>query len=229
MGTCVAEPRLSNPIGIFGGTFDPIHFGHLRLAEEMAESLALEHVRFIPTGMPPHRTRPRTDAAHRLAMVRLATANNPHFVVDEREVLLPHLSYTVDTLHSLRTELGERQSLCLLLGADAFLSLSSWHRWQELFVFAHIVIAHRPGFPQSTWKDAMPEILRDEIETRMANPQDLPHCAAGLIVTRPITALDISATYIRETLHAGRNPRYLIPDTVLDYISTFQLYLPEMP
>lgn len=229
MDTCVANPRLSQPIGIFGGTFDPIHFGHLRLAEEIAESLVLDHVRFIPTGMPPHRTRPRTDATHRLAMVRLATANNPHFVVDEREVLLPHLSYTVDTLRSLRAEFGKRQSLCLLLGADAFLSLSSWHRWQELFGFAHIVIAHRPGFPQSTWKDAMPEILRDEIETRMANPQDLPQCAAGLIVTRPITALDISATYIRETLHAGRNPRYLIPDAVLDYISTFQLYLPEIP
>lgn len=229
MDTCVANPRHSQPIGIFGGTFDPIHFGHLRLAEEMAESLVLDHVRFIPTGMPPHRTRPRTDATHRLAMVRIATANNPHFVVDEREVLLPHLSYTVDTLRSLRAEFGKRQSLCLLLGADAFLSLSSWHRWQELFAFAHIVIAHRPGFPQSTWKDAMPEILRDEIETRMANPQDLAQCAAGLIVTRPITALDISATYIRETLHAGRNPRYLIPDAVLDYISTFQLYLPEIP
>lgn len=229
MGTCVAEPRLSQPIGIFGGTFDPIHFGHLRLAEELAESLELDHVRFIPTGMPPHRSRPRTDAAHRLEMVRIATANNPHFVVDAREVLLPHLSYTIDTLHSLRSEFGEQQSLCLLLGADAFLSLSSWHRWQELFLFAHIVIAHRPGFPQSTWKDAMPEILRDEIETRMANPQDLPHCPAGLIAARPITALDISATYIRETLNAGRNPRYLIPDAVLDYISTFQLYLPEIP
>ncbi len=229
MGTCVANPRPLQPIGIFGGTFDPIHFGHLRLAEEMAESLELDHVRFIPTGMPPHRSRPRTGAIHRLEMVRIATANNPRFMVDEREALLPHLSYTADTLRALRAELGEQQSLCLLMGADAFLNLSSWQRWQELFLLSHIVIAHRPGFPQSTWKDAMPEVLRDEIDTRMANPQDLAHCAAGLIVSRAITALDISATHIRETLHAGRNPRYLLPDAVLDYIYTFQLYLPEMP
>ena len=227
MDTCVVNPPSSTPIGIFGGTFDPIHFGHLRLAEEIAESLSLDHVRFIPTGTPPHRNRPRTDALHRLAMVNIATASNPHFVVDQREVALPNLSYTVNTLHSLRAEFGNHQSLCLLLGADAFLSLSSWHHWQRLFDLAHIVIAHRPGFPQSTWKDAMPEILRDEIETRMANPEDLRHCAAGLITTRPITALDISATHIRDTLRAGRNPRYLLPDAVLDYIYTLQLYLPE--
>ena len=227
MDTCVLNPPPSRPIGIFGGTFDPIHFGHLRLAEEIAESLHLEQIRFIPTGTPPHRNRPRTDALHRLAMVSIAIANNPHFVVDQREVVLPDLSYTVNTLHSLRAEFGKHQSLCLLLGADAFLSLSSWYHWQELFDLAHIVIAHRPGFPQSTWKDAMPEILRDEIETRMANPEDLRHCAAGLITTRLITALDISATHIRDTLRAGRNPRYLLPDAVLDYIYTLQLYLPE--
>jgi nicotinate-nucleotide adenylyltransferase len=223
----VGNPRHLQPIGIFGGTFDPIHFGHLRLAEEMAEALALDHVRFIPAGTPPHRSRPRTDALHRLAMVNIAAADNPRFVVDRREVALPRLSYTVDTLHSLRTELGQEQPLCLLLGADAFLGLSSWHCWRTLFDLAHIAIAHRPGFPQSTWKDAMPDILRDEIETRMANPEDLNTCSAGLIVTRPITALDISATHIRDTLRAGRNPRYLLPDAVLDYIHTHQLYLPE--
>lgn len=215
------------PIGIFGGTFDPVHLGHLRLAEEMAESLGLDHVRFIPAGMPPHRIRPRTAAAHRLAMVRIATADNPRFRVDQREVQLPHVSYTVDTLYSLRAELGNTQPICLLLGADAFLGLSSWHNWRELFALTHITIAHRPGFPQSTWKDAMPEILREEVETRMANADDINHCAAGLIVTRPITALDISATHIRDTLRAGRNPRYLLPDAVLDYIYTEQLYLPE--
>ena len=223
----MVNPRSLRPIGIFGGTFDPIHFGHLRLAEEMAESLALEHVRFMPAGTPPHRSRPRTDAPHRLTMVKIATANNPRFIVDQREVELPRLSYTVDTLHSLRAELGDEQPLCLLLGADAFLGLSSWHNWQELFNLAHIAIAHRPGFPQSTWKDAMADSLRDAIETRMANPEDMNTCAAGLIVTRPITALDISATHIRDTLRAGRNPRYLLPDAVLDYIHTHQLYLPE--
>lgn len=216
-----------NPIGIFGGTFDPIHFGHLRLAEEMAEALCLASVRFIPAGTPPHRTRPRTDAHLRLEMVRLAIAGNPHFVLDDREVGLPRLSYTVETLTSLRAEVGPDQPLCLLLGADAFLGLTSWHRWQDLFTLAHIAVAHRPGFPQSTWKDAMPEALRAELERRMAHAQDLTSCAAGLIVTRPITALDISATHIRDTLRAARSPRYLLPNAVLDYIQSNHLYLPE--
>lgn len=215
------------PIGIFGGTFDPIHFGHLRLAEEMAEALNLTTVRFIPAGTPPHRTRPRTDAHHRLQMVHLAIAGNPRFVLDDREVGLPRLSYTVETLTSLRDELGETQPLCLLLGADAFLGLTTWHRWQDLFALAHIAVAHRPGFPQSTWKDAMPEILRAELEARMAHPQDLASAPAGLLVTRPITALDISATHIRDTLRAARSPRYLLPNVVLDYIQANQLYLPE--
>ena len=216
-----------NPIGIFGGTFDPIHFGHLRLAEEMAEALCLGSVRFIPAGTPPHRTRPRTDAHLRLEMVRLAIAGNPHFVLDGREVGLPRLSYTVETLTSLRAEVGPDQPLCLLLGADAFLGLTSWHRWQDLFTLAHIAVAHRPGFPQSTWKDAMPEALRAELERRMAQAQDLTSCAAGLIVTRPITALDISATHIRDTLRTARSPRYLLPNAVLDYIQSNHLYLPE--
>lgn len=216
-----------NPIGIFGGTFDPIHFGHLRLAEEMAEALCLASVRFIPAGTPPHRTRPRTDAHLRLEMVRLAIAGNPHFVLDDREVGLPRLSYTVETLTSLRAEVGPDQPLCLLLGADAFLGLTSWHRWQDLFTLAHIAVAHRPGFPQSTWKDAMPEALRAELERHMAHAQDMTSCAAGLIVTRPITALDISATHIRDTLRAARSPRYLLPNAVLDYIQSNHLYLPE--
>lgn len=223
----MVNPRNQQAIGIFGGTFDPIHYGHLRLAEEMAESLALSSIRFIPAGSPPHRTRPRTDAEHRLEMVKIATANNSRFIVDQREVQLPGLSYTVDTLRSLRVDVGNTQPLCLLLGADAFLGLSSWHRWQELFDLAHIAIAHRPGFPQSTWKDAMPDNLREEVATRMANPDDLNHCPAGLIVAQPITALDISATHIRDTLRAGRNPRYLLPDAVLEYIHIHQFYLPE--
>lgn len=216
-----------NPIGIFGGTFDPVHFGHLRLAEEMAEALGLVTVRFVPAGTPPHRTRPRTGAHHRLQMVRLAIAGNPRFVLDDREVDLPRLSYTVETLASLRGELGADQPLCLLLGADAFLGLTTWHRWQDLFTLAHIAVAHRPGFPQSAWKDAMPEVLRTELEARMAHPQDLSCRAAGLVVARPITALDISATHIRDALRAGHSPRYLLPDSVLDYIQAHQLYLPE--
>ncbi|MDA8226001.1 MAG: nicotinate-nucleotide adenylyltransferase [Betaproteobacteria bacterium] len=212
------------PIGIFGGTFDPIHFGHLRLAEEMGEALGLDAVRFIPAGWPPHRGRPRTDAAHRLRMVELAIAGNPRFEVDTREMLAPRMSYTVDTLLSLRQDLGWHRPLCLLLGADAFLGLPGWHRWRELFELTHIAIAHRPGYPQHSWKDAMPELLREQIDTRSGPASELAGSAGGRIVTHSITALDISATHIRDTLHSGRSPRYLLPDTVLDHIHTHQLY-----
>src|SRR5512135_3507350 len=133
------------PIGVFGGTFDPIHFGHLRLAEEMADALGLERVLFIPAGQPPHRGAPRTAALHRLEMARHAVAGNPRFAVDAREVASPRPSYTVDTLDTLRAELGADRTLWLLLGADAFLDLASWHEWRRLFSLANIAVAARPG------------------------------------------------------------------------------------
>ena len=121
------------PIGVMGGTFDPVHVGHLRLAEEMAEAIGLERVLFIPAGQPPHRGVPRTASLHRLEMARRAIAGNPRFVVDAREVQRPRPSYTVDTLTALRAELGKEQPLWLLLGADAFLELPTWHDWRQLF------------------------------------------------------------------------------------------------
>src|SRR5882672_1998270 len=123
----------SAPIGILGGTFDPVHFGHLRLAEELAQTLRLAEVRFVPSGTPPHRAQPRTGTAHRLAMVRLAAAGNPLFNVDEREVRRSGPAYTFDTLTELRAELGAATPLVLLVGADAFLDFAAWHRWHELF------------------------------------------------------------------------------------------------
>lgn len=224
MGTCVAETR--HAIGLFGGTFDPVHFGHLRLAEEMAEAIGLEQIRFIPAGQPPHRRRPQTDARHRLAMVRLATDHNPRFCVDDREIRRDALSWTVDTLESLRNELGHQQPLYLLLGADAFLGLPGWHRWQHLFELTHIAIAHRPGYPQTQWQDAMTMGLREQFEQRL-NQHASQHSAAGQIITCPITALDISATSIREALFHQRSPRYLLPEQVLDYIHQHRLYQPE--
>lgn len=223
----MAEAGLPAPVGIFGGTFDPIHFGHLRLAEEMAESLMLAHVRFIPTGWPPHRNLPQTSAEHRLAMVHLAIDDNPHFLVDTREMRQHSPTYTVDTLQALRLELGAEQPICLLMGADAFLGLPYWHRWPELFDLAHIAVAHRPGFPYSAWQDSMPPELRQALDSRNDEAASLRFAAVGKIVTLAVTALDISATHIRDTLQAGRNPRYLLPDTVLDYIHTHQLYLPN--
>lgn len=206
-----------------GGTFDPIHFGHLRLAEEMAEGLGLEQVRFIPAGQPPHRGAPRTAAAHRLEMVRRAVVGNPRFAVDAREVQSPRPSYTVDTLTTLRAELGEEQPLWLLLGSDAFLELPTWHEWRQLFGLAHIAVAARPG-ARLLQSDAMPEILKKEVSQRQ--PIDSPVSGpAGSVLLRTTTPLDISATAIRDTLARNGSARYLLPDAVLDYIYEHQLYL----
>jgi nicotinate-nucleotide adenylyltransferase len=210
-------------IGIFGGTFDPIHFGHLRLAEELASALRLTEVRFIPAGQPPHRVSPRTDAVHRLAMTRLAITGNPRFVLDDREILEPRASYTFDTLTSLRQELGRDLPFCLLMGADAFLGLTSWKNWQQLFDLAHIAVAHRPGYrlPQS---DALPDALQRELQQRSC--ATLPDTPAGSVFLKSVTALDISATAIRQHLSSGTGARYLVPDSVLDYIQQHNLYTP---
>lgn len=218
------------PLGILGGTFDPVHFGHLRLAQEIGELLRLAEVRFIPAGTPPHRNAPDVTAAQRLEMVRLAAANNPLLTVDDREVRRSGPGYTVDTLTELRRELGATRPLCLLLGADAFLELASWHRWHELFGLAHIVVAHRPRFPIDAWPAQMPQPLAREYGSRLLKQPLAVHlAAAGGIVTQAIAALDISATAIRDALSNHASPRYLLPDGVLDYIQSNRLYVRSFP
>ncbi|HKQ23216.1 MAG TPA: nicotinate-nucleotide adenylyltransferase [Burkholderiales bacterium] len=211
-------------LGILGGTFDPIHFGHLRLALELSDALELQRVRFIPTGNPPHRNSPQVSGTHRLDMVRIAIAGNPVFEADDREILRGGFSYSFDTLTELRDELGERP-LCLLMGADAFAALATWHRWQELFDLAHVVIAHRPGFRLQTLEAALPVPLRKIYLRRLASgAPGMPLGNAGSILAREITALDISATHIRAMLAQGSSPRYLVPDAVLEYIDRNHLY-----
>ena len=216
----------SAPIGILGGTFDPIHFGHLRLAQEIAEKLKLDHVRFILSGTPPHRGAPQVAAADRLAMVRLAVEGNLLFTVDDRETKRAGPGYMVDTLAELRAEVGVNRPLALLLGADAFLDLATWGRWHELFNFAHIVVAHRPGFPVDTWQHRMPQPLAREYASRtMQQPLAVHLAPAGGVVVIAIAALDISATMIRDCIGSRASPRYLLPDSVLDYIQTQRLYV----
>ncbi|HEY9145930.1 MAG TPA: nicotinate-nucleotide adenylyltransferase, partial [Thiobacillus sp.] len=203
----------------------PVHFGHLRLAEEMADALGLERVLFIPAGQPPHRGAPRTAATHRLEMVRRAIAGNPRFVADAREVLRPQPSYTVDTLTALRAELGDAQPLWLLLGADAFLGLPSWHDWRRLFELANIAVAARPG-AQLMQSDAIMEPLQGEVSQRLVAGNRSAAGPAGSVLLRQMTPLDISATTIRGILARGGSARYLLPDAVLDYIHEHQLYTP---
>ena len=216
------------PIGIFGGTFDPVHFGHLRLVQELGESLRLAEVRIVPGGTPPHRAAPLVTAEQRLEMVRLAADGNPLLSVDDREVRRTGPGYTVDTLTEVRQSVGAERPLCLLLGADAFLELATWHRWHDLFSLAHLVIAHRPGFPPDSWMARMPEPLAREYSARLLRQPFGVHLSpAGGIVTQAIAALDISASMIRDSLARGVSPRYLLPDPVLDYIRRNNLYVTQ--
>ena len=214
---------MPGPVGILGGTFDPIHYAHLRLAEELADAMDLVEVRFVPASIPPHRASPQVSVSHRVDMVRLACADNARFVLDDRECRRAGPSYTVDTLLELRAELGSACSLCLLMGLDAFLGLTSWSRWDQLFDLANIVIAHRPGFALDG--GAVPAQLARELDTRQAQAlREVRGSPAGRVWLQAITPLDISATAIREAIRQRRSPRYLLPDSVLDYIHCNSLY-----
>lgn len=214
---------MSEPLGIFGGTFDPVHFGHLRLAEESIGHLGLGGVRWIPAGQPPHRGAPQVTAAQRLEMVRRSTAGNPRFSIDASEVEAAAPSYTIHTLERLRRELGSAQPLVLLVGADAFAGLASWHRWRDILALAHIAVSHRPGFPVEM--ASLPEALASEFNARrLSDVAGLKASASGAIVTFAMTQLAISATQIRKLLANDLSARYLLPDAVLDYIQTNSLY-----
>lgn len=210
-------------IGILGGTFNPIHFGHLRMAQELADALGFDEVRFIPSANPPHRTTPEVSAAHRAAMVQLAIADNPLFKLDMRELARMGASYMIDTLISLREELGEHAALCLIMGSDAFVKLDTWHHWQELLDYCHIILVQRPNFApdQSRLSAELTALLHDH---NTENLDDLTEKTNGYIHMQKITPLEISATRIRESLKTGHTVRYLMPENVIAYITTHKLY-----
>ncbi len=207
-------------IGILGGTFDPVHHGHLRLALEMLEGLKLDEVRLVPARQPPHRGVPSASAEDRRAMLEAALANTPGLRLDVRELTREGPSYTVDTLTSLRRELPG-PSLCLIIGMDAFRELDTWHRWEALLDLAHIGIAQRPGALRPN-SGPVAALLRDR---HTDDPAVLGEACCGRVIVRETPLLDISATRIRRLLAAGRNPRFLLPDAVLDVIHQRGLYL----
>ena len=213
------------PLGIFGGTFDPVHYGHLRLAEESLEALGLSSVRWIPAGQPGLRGVPSAGAVERLEMVRLAIVDNPLFELDVAEVEAAQPSYTVPTLERLRQSqvCGAQRPLVLLVGADAFAGLTRWHRWSSLLDLAHIAVAHRPGFPVDV--ASLPGALADVYRQRFSpDPAVLAAAPAGAIVSFAMTQLDVSATKVRALLSKRRSVRYLVPDALVAYIQDHHLY-----
>jgi nicotinate-nucleotide adenylyltransferase len=195
------------PVGLFGGMFDPIHFGHLRTAHELHELLGLERLVFLPAGDPPHRAAPLADADTRLAMVRAAVAEDPRFSVDDRELRRPGPSYTILTLEEMRAERGA-QPIVLVMGMDAYAGIERWHRAGELADFAHLAIARRPNAPLP--KDGFAAgLLR---ERRCEDPARLAASPAGLVFVSENTQLDLSSSAVRAVIAAGRDPRYLMPE-----------------
>ncbi len=203
-------------IGILGGTFDPIHFGHLRTALEVAEHFGIPDMRLIPGNVPPHRPQPTASSEQRLAMLQAALEHEPCLQADDRELRRGGYSYSFDTLATIRHEAGKECPILFVLGFDAFQHFQSWYRWDEILQLAHLVVVHRPRYslPPEGW---YAEFLSE-------NSGELRNQSAGRIYSLAVTALDISATDLRSRLKAGKNPRYLLPDTVLGYIQRHQLY-----
>ena len=207
-------------VGILGGTFDPVHFGHLRPAVEVREALGLEHVRLIPARVSPLRDEPAAAGRDRLAMLQAAIGDAPHLVADDRELGREGPSYTADTLAALAGDLPDAR-LCLIVGADAFAAFERWHRWRSLLERAHVVVTRRPGSAVE-----IPPALRPALTD---DPAELSAQPAGRVHVRDVTQLDISATGIRRAAAAGRDLRYLMPEAARRYLEQHRLYATGEP
>ncbi len=220
VGSRKSEVGSGGSVGIFGGTFNPVHIGHLRTALELRQSLALQEMRLMPCAVPPHRNQPEVAAEHRLQMLRVAIDAEPGLSVDDRELSRPGPSYTIDSLQELRGELGDSASICLCIGMDSLVNLACWHRWRELLDYAHIVVTARPG-----WHAPEDGEVGDLVRARQSDSvMRLHQQPAGLVWLAEMTLLPVSSTDIRHSLIRGNSVRYLLPDKVIEYIGQYQLY-----
>ena len=210
---------LPRRIGVLGGTFDPVHIGHLRGALEVAEMMELDELRLTPNARPPHRDTPQVSAHDRLAMVQCAVEGVATLVVDARELQRDKPSYTIDTLELMRAELAADDQLFLLLGWDAFCGLPTWHRWEELLQHCHILVLQRPDADSEP-----PDALRNLLAARSVSDPLALKGPGGQIAFVWQTPLAVSATQIRQLLASGKSVRYLVPDAVLAYIDAHGLY-----
>lgn len=211
--------NLQKPIGLLGGTFDPIHFGHLRTALEIFQALNLAEVRLIPCYQPVHRKSPIATPEQRLAMVKTAIEGEPALQAEDCEIQRKGPSYMIDTLDYLHQKMPTTP-LCLIMGIDALLHFPSWHRWEDILKFAHLIIVHRPNYHLPS-TGTVADLLKQRLKH---SPHALRQSLAGNIVLHPVTALEISATDIRKQISSGLNPRYLLPDSVYKYIQEHGVY-----
>ena len=212
-------------IALFGGTFDPVHFGHLRMALELRQALGFDEMRLVPSHQPRHRQSPGVSPEHRRQMLALALAGCDELQLDEREIRRGGPTFTVDTLEELRGELGGEVSISFCMGLDSLLTLPSWHRWERLLELAHLVVVARPGWrlPQRD-ADGAEAPVAELLQRCRGSAEDLHREPCGRLVVREQTLLPISATQIRHLIECGQSPRYLLPAAVLQYIEDNQLY-----
>lgn len=218
--------KTRSTIALFGGTFDPVHFGHLRMALELGEALAVDEMRLLPSHRPAHRETPGVSAGHRRRMLEIALAGCPELQLDDRELRRGGATYTVDTLEELRAELGAEVSLSFCMGLDSLLTLPSWHRWQRLLELAHLVVVARPGWQLPVRGDGagQGDAVARLLERHAGGVEDLHAEPGGRLLVREQTLLPISATHIRQLVAGGRSPRFLLPAAVVEYIQNHQLY-----
>jgi nicotinate-nucleotide adenylyltransferase len=212
-------------IGIFGGTFDPLHFGHLRPVGELAAALPFEEIRFIPCRVPPHRPRPEATPEQRWYMLTRVVGRTPGLVADDRELRREGVSYTIDTLEGLRRELGPDKPLGLIMGSDAFASLDTWHRWRDIPGLAHIVVMRRPG-AELPVRGAVADFLEG---ARVDDPAALSRRPAGGVFVQDVSPQEVSSTAVRECIREGRQPRFMLPGSIWSYIRRTGLYLGNDP
>jgi nicotinate-nucleotide adenylyltransferase len=207
-------------MALFGGTFDPVHYGHLRCADEARQKLGLKNLYLLPAGSPPLRGVPQASATQRLDMLQLACAEFPLLLIDDRETRRSGPSYMVDTLQELRASLADRP-LLLLIGQDAANLLHRWHHWQRLFELANIVILTRPGAHSD-----YPRELAQQIQPRSVSAvQQLSESSAGAVLQLEVESIDVSASKIKHLIRSGRSPGSMLPAAVLEYINENRLYL----
>ena len=215
-------------VGIYGGTFDPVHYGHLRVAEELVDTIGFDRFYFVPAGEPRLRDGPVASKQHRARMIALSIQNNARFSLDDRETKRSGMSVTVETLREYHTEYGGNTAFCFIMGVDTFLKINYWYLWQELFQLCHLVIVDRPGSMGIIDRRDFPQDIKQACVSRWTDdPSDLTRQLNGKVYIAQTTLLDISATRIRSLIAADKSVRYLLPDVVLDYIKTQHLYSGE--